>query len=290
VEALSDEDPVRIGCYRLLARCGEGRLGPVYVGRRGDGTLAAVRIVRGWLAGDDAVMDRLADRIAHARTVRSDAVAEIIDADLDGARPWLASRFVTGPSLARVVRTIGPLAGPTAGLLALRLAQVLTDLHGRGVVHSDLKPSGVVLAADGPRLVDLGLSGAAGAATATQVGMPTGEPGYLAPEQVLGQEPGPVCDVFSLASVVVYAVRGTGPFEGPDGSPLAVARRILGDRPDLRGTPPELAERLALCFEKLAEHRLTAAGLVDRLAGCPDIADAAWPTFYHDLWMREFAI
>lgn len=116
--------------YRLLARCGAGRLGPLYVGRRGDGTLAAVRIVRGWLAHDDAVMGQLADRIARARTVRSDAVAEVIDADLNAPRPWLASRFVTGPSLARAVRTTGPLDGPTAGLLALRLARVLTALHG----------------------------------------------------------------------------------------------------------------------------------------------------------------
>jgi serine/threonine protein kinase len=290
VEALTDEDPVRIGCYRLLARCGAGRLGPLYVGRRGDGTLAAVRIVRGSLAGDDAVMGRLADRVARARTVRSDAVAEIIDADLKAPRPWLASRFVTGPSLAHAVRTFGPLGGPAAGLLALRLAQVLTDLHGRGVVHSDLEPSDVLLSADGPRLVDLGLSTATAAATATQVGMVTGDSGFLAPELVLGQEPDSACDVFSLASVVVFAARGAGPFDGPDASPLAVVRRILGAPPDLRGTPPELADRLAPCFEKLAEHRLTAAALVDRLADCSDIADAAWPTFYHDLWMREFAI
>jgi serine/threonine protein kinase len=290
VEPMTDCDPAGVGGYRLLARCGEGRLGPVFVGRRGDGSLAAVRVVRGWLAGDDAVMGRLAERIARARTVRSDAVAAIIDADLNAPRPWLASRFVTGPSLAQVVRTIGPLGGSTAGLLALRLAQVFTDLHGRGVVHSDLKPSDVLLAADGPCLVDLGLRGAAAAATATQVGMPTGEPGFLAPDQVLGQEPGSACDVFSLASVVVYAVRGAGPFGGPDASPLAVARRILGDPPDLRGTPSELAERLAPCFEKLAEHRCSAAALVDRLADCSDIAEAAWPTFYHDLWMREFAI
>jgi eukaryotic-like serine/threonine-protein kinase len=89
---------------------------------------------------------------------------------------------------------------------------------------------------------------------------------------------------------VVYAARGAGPFDGSDASPLAVARRILGDPPDLRGTPPELAERLAPCFEKLAENRCSAATLVDRLADYPDIADAAWPTLYHDLWMREFAI
>jgi eukaryotic-like serine/threonine-protein kinase len=290
VEPLTDGDPASVGGYRLLARCGEGRLGPVYLGRRGDGTLAAVRLVRAWLAGDDAVMGRLADRIARARTVRSDAVAAIIDADLNAVRPWLASHFVTGPSLAQVVRTAGPLGGLAAGLLALRLARVLTDLHARGVVHSDLKPSDVLLSADGPRLVDLGLSGAAATATATQVGMPTGDPGYLAPEQVLGEEPGLVCDVFALASVVVYAARGAGPFDGPDASPLAVARRILGDPPDLHGTPSELAERLVPCFEKLAEHRLTAAALVDRLTGCSYIADAAWPSFYHDLWMREFAI
>jgi serine/threonine protein kinase len=289
MEPLTDEDPASVGGYRLLARCGEGRLGPVYVGRRGDGTLAAVRIVRGWLAGDAAVMGRLADRIARTRTVRSDAVAAIIDADLNAPRPWLASRFVTGPSLAHVVRTIGPLGGPTVGLLALRLARVLADLHGQGVVHSDLKPAGVLLAADGPFLVDLGLSGAAAAATATQVGMPMGDPGYLAPEQVLGQEPDAACDVFSLASLVVYAARGAGPFEGPDASPLVVARRILGALPDFRGTPPELAECLAPCFEKLAEHRCSAAALVDRLTDCPDIADAAWPTLYHDLWMREFS-
>jgi serine/threonine protein kinase len=279
-----------VGGYRLLARCGDGRLGPVYVGRAGDGTLVAVRVVRGSLAGDDTVMGQLADRVARGRSVRSDAVAAIVDADLDALRPWLASRFVTGPSLSQVVRTIGPLGGAVAGLLALRLARVLADLHGRAVAHTDLKPSDVLLAADGPRLVDLGLSGAAGAATATQVGMPTGDPGYLAPEQVLGREPDSACDVFSLASVVVYAARGAGPFDGSDASPLAVARRILGVPPDQRGMPPELAERLAPCFEKLAERRCSAATLVDRLTDCPEIADAAWPTLYHDLWMREFSV
>jgi serine/threonine protein kinase len=157
------------------------------------------------------------------------------------------------------------------------------------VAHTDLEPSGVLLAADGPCLVDLGLSGAAAATTATQVGMEMGDPGYLAPEQVLGQEPDAACDVFSLASLVVFAAQGAGPFAGSDDTPLAVARRILGAPPDVRDVPSELAEGLAPCFEKLAEHRCSAADLVDRLADLTDVVGAAWPSFYHDLWMREFS-
>jgi eukaryotic-like serine/threonine-protein kinase len=112
---------------------------------------------------------------------------------------------------------------------------------------------------------------------------------YLSPEQVLGTAPRPASDVFSLASVVVYAVRGSGPFDGTDTSPLTVARRILGAPPDLRGVGLDLTEILAPCFEKLTEHRCSADSLVDRLIRT-EIADAPWPTMHHDLWMRNFSI
>jgi serine/threonine protein kinase len=285
---MTEKDIVSAGPYRLLARCGSGRLGPIYLGRARDGTLAAVRVIHARLAGDEAFMAGLADHVARARAVRLASVAAILDVDLDAARPWYASEFVTGPSLSGVVGAYGPIGDIAAGGLMLRLAEALVDMHAKGVVHGDLRPSAVLLAADGPRLVDVGIALTAGSTSATQVGVTLDDPRFLSPEQALGDPAAAASDVFALASLVVYGARGVSPFEG-GASALAVVRKVLGDPPDLSGIASYLADCLVPCFEKVPENRCSASELVDRLAAHPEIGDSAWPTVYHDVWMGEFA-
>ncbi|GHI22768.1 hypothetical protein Shyd_41390 [Streptomyces hydrogenans] len=160
----------------------------------------------------------------------------MVDADPAGSPPWLATAYVPGPSLETAVRTHG--AWPLRSLLYLGagLVEALEAIHGTGLIHRDLKPSNVLLAADGPRVIDFGISIIAESHVLTQAGMVIGTPGFMSPEQVAGHPVGPASDVFSLGAVLAFAATGTGPFG--TGSAHSVNFRAVYGEPDLRLLPP----------------------------------------------------
>ncbi len=261
VGGLKPGDPQRIGPYRLAGRLGRGGMGHVYLGLSAGGRPVVVKVIRADLAADPEFRVRFAREVAAVRRVSGLFTALVVDADVDSAVPWLATAYVAGPSLAEAVTGDGPMATRPALALAAGLAESLSAIHAAGVVHCDLKPSNVLLSPDGPRVIDFGISRAAGTVSAAGVGWVTGSPGFMSPEQALGGEIGPPSDIFSLGAVLAFAATGRGPF-GP-GSRPEVAYRLVYGPPDLGEMPSRLRPLVERCLAKDPGRRPTADEVLD---------------------------
>lgn len=252
--ALEAEDPRRVGRYRIVAVLGAGGMGRVYLGRSPGGRSVAVKVVHQGLARDEGFRRRFVREVATARRVTGFFTAPVVDADPDGEPPWLATEYVPGPSLGEAVEAHGPWSEHGVRALGAGLAEALEAIHASGVIHRDLKPSNVLLAQDGPRVIDFGISVAAEATALTRTGMTVGTPGYMSPEQLSGSAPvGPASDVFSLGAVLTYAATGTGPFG--TGPAQALNYRIVHEQPRLTRLPATLRDVVAHCLAKEAELR-----------------------------------
>jgi eukaryotic-like serine/threonine-protein kinase len=256
VAGLQPEDPREIGPYRLLGKLGSGGMGHVFLGMSAGGRPIAVKVIREELADDPQFRTRFRGEVAAARKVSGLFTAYVVDADLDGAVPWLATSYVAGPSLTDAVRQHGPLPTQTLLALAAGLAEGLSAIHAAGVVHRDLKPSNVLLAEDGPRVIDFGISEAAEASALTGANVVIGSPGFLSPEQILGQNVGPPGDIFSLGAVLTFAGTGQGPFGS--GPKEGLLYRLINDPPSLDQLPEEIRPLVASCLAKLPGDRPTA--------------------------------
>ncbi|WP_051343281.1 serine/threonine-protein kinase [Pseudonocardia spinosispora] len=260
MDAMRVEDPTHVGRYQLLGRLGTGGMGQVWLGRGPDGELAAVKVALEPYASDPRFRALFAREVTTARRVRAPWSAAVLAADPDADRPWLATEYVAGPSLREAVAAGGGLAEPDLLTLAARLAEALAQLHAMGVVHRDLKPANVLLAADGPRLIDFGI---AHALDDTRAGAAMGTPAFMSPEQVSDDRAGCPSDVFSLASVLAFAASGQGPF-GTTVTPVAMLSRIVHQPPNLTAVPRPLRDELERCLAKDPAHRPTAAELAVR--------------------------
>ncbi|MFB7676176.1 serine/threonine-protein kinase [Kitasatospora purpeofusca] len=251
MQALGSDDPRQVGAYRLLRRLGAGGMGRVYLGRTAGGRTVAVKVVRGELAEDAEFRARFRQEVAAARRVGGTWTAPVLDADTEGAHPWVATGYVAGPALGGAVREYGPLTDPAVRTLGAVLAQALEHVHGLGLVHRDVKPSNVLLTLDGPRLIDFGIARALDAATGlTQSGFVVGSPGFMSPEQANGRPVGPPGDVFSLGAVLAYAATGVHPF-GEGVSAAVLLYRVVHEEPDLTGLVPGPLRSIVLdCLAK----------------------------------------
>jgi serine/threonine protein kinase len=272
---LQPSDPQVIGPYRLRGRLGAGGMGQVYLGRSAGGRPVAVKVVRAHLATDPEFRERFRREIAVARKVSGVYTSPVIDADVDGPVPWLATAYVEGPSLADAVREHGPLPSRSVLALAAGLAEGLNAIHAAGVVHRDLKPANVLLAEDGPRVIDFGISRAVEASALTHTGLVVGSPGFMSPEQAEGREVGPPSDIFSLGAVLAFAATGQGPFGA--GSTPALVYRVVYSPPNLEHLPAEVRPLIERCLAKDPAQRPTAAQLLAE-AGAIHPATAWLPT------------
>jgi hypothetical protein len=263
VKPLRSEDPRQVGRYQLLGRLGAGGMGEVFLGQSPGGRLVAVKLIRGELAADREFRVRFAREVAAARHVSGMFTAPVVDADLDAARPWLVTAYVPGPSLAEAVDTQGPLPLSSVLTLAAGLAEGLEAIHAEGMVHRDLKPSNVLLASDGPRIIDFGISRAADATALTRANIFVGSPGYMSPEQALGEEIGPASDIFSLGAVLTFAAAGAGPFG--EGTVTTLLYRVAHDRPATDGLPGQLRPLVERCLAKDPRMRPTPGGILTEL-------------------------
>jgi Protein kinase domain len=264
MEPLSASDPRAVGEFQLRARLGAGGMGQVYLGVSLAGRAVAVKVVHPGLARDPEFTRRFAREVAAARAVGGVYTAPVVAAGLSDDPPWLATAFVPGPSLSELVATHGPLPEAAVWRLAAGLAEALAAVHACGLIHRDLKPANVLLAADGPYLIDFGISraleGTALDGTAlTAVGTVVGTPGYMSPEQAEGAAAGPPSDVFSLGALLAFAATGKAPFGG--GSAAAVLYRVVTGRPDLAGVPTQLRELISGCMAKNPAQRPALADL-----------------------------
>ncbi len=257
---LQPGDPQLIGPYRLRGRLGAGGMGQVYLGRSAGGRPVAVKVVRAHLATDPEFRARFRREIAVARKVSGVHTSPVIDADVDGPMPWLATAYVEGPSLAEAVSQHGPLPPRSVLALAKGLAEGLSAIHAAGVVHRDLKPANVLLAEDGPRVIDFGISRAVEASALTHTGLVVGSPGFMSPEQAEGRLVGPPSDIFSLGAVLAFAATGQGPFG--TGSTPALVYRVVYSPPNLNHLPAEVRPLVERCLAKDPAQRPTAAQLL----------------------------
>ena len=268
---LTPGDSQQVGKYRLLSELGSGGMGRVFLGLSPGGRLVAVKIIRPDLAGNPDFRARFAREVAAARTVSGIYTAPVVDADLDGPEPCLVTAYVDGPSLADAVARHGRMPATSLLPLAAGLAEGLGAIHAAGVVHRDLKPSNVLLASDGPRIIDFGISRVADATEVTHTGSIVGSPGFMSPEQAAGGEAGPASDIFSLGGVLTFAASGRGPFG--TGDPPARLYRVVPHQPAVSGLPPVIRDLAERCLAKdpqqrpTAEEILASLGKVDRPHG-----------------------
>jgi hypothetical protein len=265
MDPLQAEDPRRIGGYHLLGRLGAGGMGTVYIGRSPAGLPVAIKVVHAELAGDPSFRARFAREVTAVRAVGGAFTAPVIDADPNAPSPWLVTAFLPGMTLHDAVTRHGPFPVPAVYALGASLAEALISVHRAGVVHRDLKPANVMLAPDGPRLIDFGIAHAADAVALTRTGSLIGSPGFLAPEQAVGQATGPASDIFALGAVLSFAASGESPFgRGP--AP-ALIYRVVHNAPRLDGVAdPELRDLIAVCLDKNPRNRPGPAYLLQRLA------------------------
>ncbi len=248
MEELRPEHPQRVGDYRLLAWIGQGAMGQVFLGQSPGGRLVAVKVVRPELAGDPEFRARFKQEVAAARAVSGLFTAVVVDAGAEAQPPWLATAYVPALSLAEAVAEHGPLPSETVLTLAAGLAESLKSIHAAGIVHRDLKPSNVLLAQDGPRVIDFGIARALESTSLTGTGDVVGTAAFMSPEQATGGKVGPPSDVFSLGSVLVFAATGQGPFG--TGSPVALLFRVASSAPDTSQVPGQLRPLVDQCLAK----------------------------------------
>lgn len=280
MQPLDADDPSFIGPYRLLGRLGSGGMGRVYLGRSPGGRAVAVKSVHPHFAFDDGFRRRFRHEVEAARRVGGDWTAPVLDADPDAQVPWVATGYVSGPSLAEAVATgdgaTNPLPLPTVRVLGASLAEALAHMHSLGLVHRDVKPSNVLLTLDGPRLIDFGIARATdGSTSLTATGASIGSPGYMAPEQINATGLTGAVDVFSLGTVLAFAGRGRPPFTG--GTPSALLYKVVYEEPELDGleADPDLLDVVRRCLAKDPDARPAPQELARLVPGGASAAIAA---------------
>uniref|UniRef100_UPI00066B2ADF serine/threonine-protein kinase n=1 Tax=Streptomyces sp. SBT349 TaxID=1580539 RepID=UPI00066B2ADF len=258
---LGPGDPREVAGYRLQARLGSGGMGSVYLSYTRGGQPVAVKVVRSEFAEDPEFRRRFELEVRAARRAQGIYTVPVLDSNTEGAAPWLATAFVPGLSLSEVVRSHGPLPAETVLLLVGGVAEALQSIHAAGIIHRDLKPGNVLLASDGPKVIDFGIARAADVTALTGTDVRVGTPSYMAPEQITGTSATPGTDVFALGIVTHYAATGGHPFG--EGAAHAVMYRIVQEEPDLAAAPEALRGLIAACLAKDPAARPTPAQVID---------------------------
>jgi serine/threonine protein kinase len=257
-------DPDRIGPYAIIGKLGAGAMGQVFLARSTAGRLVAVKTIRVELAEEPGFRARFAREVAAARRVSGVFTAAVIEADAEADLPWVATAYVPAPSLHTLVRACGPLPVPAVRWLAAGCAEALASIHAAGLLHRDVKPSNVLVAPDGPRVIDFGVARAAERVQLTATSGTAGTPAYMAPEQARDATlASPASDIFSLGATLVYAATGHAPYQGETVMDILV--RLATEPPDLEGLPPELSGLVNACLDRVPRNRPSDAAILARL-------------------------
>ncbi|MEV2277661.1 serine/threonine-protein kinase [Nocardiopsis sp. NPDC049922] len=272
---LAPADPRRIGPYRTLARLGAGGMGIVYAATSDSDTEpVAVKLIHTEYSADQEFRARFAREVDLLGRVGGACAVPLLASDTGADRPWLATPLVRGLTLGAHIRKHGPLDEHLLRGLAAGVAEALAQIHASGIAHRDLKPTNIILAPDGPRVLDFGVARAIDQTALTRTGTVAGSPGWISPDQYRGEPISTGDDVFAWGALVAYAATGRPPFG--TGNPAVVAHRVMSGEPDLEGFQGPLADLARRALAKHAADRPTALEAVSGViqAGVPDRAIA----------------
>jgi serine/threonine protein kinase len=293
VQPLRRWDPERIGPYAIIGKLGAGAMGQVFLARSTTGRLVAVKTIRIELAEEPGYRARFAREVSAASRVSGVFTASVIQADAEADLPWVATAYVPAPSLSTLVRRCGPLPVPAVRWLAAGCAEALQSIHSVGLLHRDVKPSNVLVAPDGPQVIDFGVARAAERIQLTATRSAAGTPAYMAPEQARDATlASSASDIFSLGATLVYAATGHPPYQGE--TVMDVLVRLATEPPDLTGVPEELTGLVSACLERVPRDRPTEAAILTELGSfvlpagpghsyLPDSAMAVISEYLHNL-------
>ena len=290
MQPLDAGDPTRIGPYAILGVLGSGGMGKVYLGRSTGGRTVAVKAVRPELADDAQFRQRFRNEIEAAKSVSGAFTAAVVDSDTEAKVPWFATAFIAGISLGDAVARFGALPEPALRTLTAGLAEAITAIHRTGIIHRDLKPANVLLALDGPYVIDFGITRATEGTALTTAGTVMGSPGFMSPEQASGVRVGPETDMFSLGATLVYAATARSPFG--DGPTPALLYRVVSQEPDITGVPDSLRDMIAACLHKEPARRPTTQQILEYLdANAPAPTTGGWlPPTYTDAIVQASSV
>ncbi|MDN3355016.1 serine/threonine-protein kinase [Actinomadura sp. DC4] len=264
---LEPGDPASLGQYEVVGKLGEGGQGAVYLGRSPSGQHVAIKLLHAQMNSDSSARTRFAREVEAAQKVSPFCTAQVLDYDLHGRPPYIISEFIDGPPLYDVVIQEGAFQGASLERLAIGTATALAAIHEAGIVHRDFKPNNVLLASDGPRVVDFGIARSVDSqqSSVTATGMVVGTPGYLAPEQLTGEPLTAAVDIFAWGATMVFAATGHSPFEA-ETLPVII-NRILNEQPDLSRLTGTMRELVGMALDKDPRRRPAAHQLLLRLLG-----------------------
>ncbi len=264
---LEPGDPVSLGQYEVVGRLGAGGQGAVYLGRSPSNEYVAIKLLHAQMNSDPSARTRFAREAEAAQRVSPFCTAQVLDYDLNGRPPYIISEYIDGPPLYDVVLQEGSFRGVSLERLAIGTATALAAIHEAGIVHRDFKPNNVLLASDGPRVVDFGIARSVNSqqSSVTATGMVVGTPGYLAPEQLTGEPLTAAVDIFAWGATMVFAATGRSPFEA-ETLPVII-NRILNEQPDLSRLTGTMRELVGLALDKNPRRRPAAHQLLLRLLG-----------------------
>src|SRR3954451_1224143 len=262
---LREDDPARVGRYRLLGRLGAGGMGVVYLAESRKGGRAALKLIRRELADDASFRSRFRREVQASFRVSGMCTARLIDFETEADHPWMATEFVDGPPLDALVEQRGALGPDQQLALAVGLAEALVAIHDEDVVHRDLKPANVLCPDSGPKIIDFGIATAADAVPLTRHGMVIGSPGWITPEQLLSGEASPASDVFAWGCITAFAASGQQPYGS--GRVETVFWRVINQPPfvDRQRLVSPLQELVDAATVREPEQRPTSTGLLERL-------------------------
>ncbi|MFF0626462.1 serine/threonine-protein kinase [Streptomyces sp. NPDC004296] len=270
-------DVRRLGPYQLLGQLATGGMGVIYLGRDPrSGRIAAVKTLLAPGGVSAEARKRFDREVRLARRVTSTNTARVLDSDVEAGRPWMAMEYVPAPSLEALVVQQGSLRDERAvRWIGSGVVRALTELHGKGIVHRDVKPLNILLPVDGPKVIDFGISHAS---DLTSTRLTLGTIAFAAPEQAEGQPSTPASDIYALGITLYYVACGKLPYPETheplqqlnyvrraaislDGLPAgltAVIRDCLAVRPDDRPTAEQLNRRFATGTTRLLPPGWTA--------------------------------
>lgn len=258
--------PEQLGPWRIRRRIASGGMGTVYAAEHRDGRQVALKVLQTEAEIDENILQRFAREARIGQHLDHPGLARVLESGTEAGRRWLVMELVDGLSLSRQVKKSGPLGASAVLALLPRLTAALRYLHGLGIIHRDLKPGNVILAADGPRLIDLGLAktldrtlDATDCPPLTFAGDQLGTPSYMAPEQVDDSlNVTSSADIYGLGATAYYALSGKAPYDG--GSSVEVLEKVVTEpAPPLRlaapTAPAGLVELVAWCMARQPTER-----------------------------------